>query len=68
MMNQTDLPKGWELVELLAELSGLSQDWAAGELERLLEKQGINIEQVTLDEVRGVLAELLASLEPQMLH
>lgn len=68
MMNQTDLPKGWELVELLADLSGLSHDWAASELESLLEKQGLNVEQVTLDEIRVVLAELLSTLSPQNLH
>ena len=51
--------KGKELLNMVADATGLPQALIVDELQCLASKAGLNIEQLTLDDLRGLLAEYL---------
>lgn len=54
--------EGEGLLKQLIELIGLPQNYVSGELEALMQSNGLNRSTVTLDDLRPVLAELVQDI------
>lgn len=54
--------EGTELIKFLAENSGLPKDWIETQMESMIDSKGINPAEITLDDIRVILAECLQEI------
>lgn len=59
-------PDGTELIQTLASLTGLPESWAQGELLKIIEQSGLGSADLTLTELRKVLAAYLEEIHTAM--
>lgn len=54
--------EGSELIKFLSENSGLPTDWVQGQMTSLIDSKGIDPSQITLEDIRVILADCLQEI------